>query len=537
MYNVMLVDDDFPVIEFWSQAIHWEQLGFCFIGGFESGYQALDMAKELVPDLLITDIGMPDMNGLELIQSIRKVNPRLQSIILSCHDDFNYAQQAVKLDVHDYLLKETLEPETMMIVLERVKERMIKESDRDQISKQIGKFANDNRSLLKTKFLREIINNPLTNYTAWSVKAKEFGINIEQFSYIPVLCYIDHYYEAKQKFISEDILLFAVENIIDEILVNKENGAVFGYDSRQYMLLFHCSDSIKVNVYEQMNRIMKQISDALNRYLKLDCCFIVGSICREFQDLKDNMTGLLDSRDRQFYISSGAIVKNEAHQFSNNDLFLHYSQAVEEFRMAFIHKDLNQMKEVASKWIAFIQDENFKPEMVREWTLKIMLEIKIGFSSQQGFQSSYSVETLHDSIVNIETLDQLHEFMIRFSKKIMTLMSRMPQYQKRTEIVKAQRYVMKHLDKKITLSDVAELLFLNPNYFSRMYKKETGENFIDYVTRLKIEKAKELLKHTDKTIEEISVLTGFENKSYFFKIFKNVVYVAPHEYRGTPEEK
>ena len=117
----MLVDDDYPVIEFLTGTIEWEQFGVTLQSTHENGASAFEKALEEMPDILITDIGMPKMNGIELTKRLKEINPNLQVVILSCHSEFEFAKQALKLQVQDYLVKDMFDPEDICEVVKKVK--------------------------------------------------------------------------------------------------------------------------------------------------------------------------------------------------------------------------------------------------------------------------------------------------------------------------------------------------------------------------------------------------------------------------------
>ncbi|WHZ03673.1 response regulator [Neobacillus sp. YX16] len=124
MYKVMLVDDDFPVIEMLSELIEWEKLGVTLHSTHENGKSAFEKASEEMPDILITDIGMPQMNGIELTKQLKEINPNLQVVILSCHTEFKFAKQALNLRVQDYLVKDMFDSEEFCQVIKKIVENL-----------------------------------------------------------------------------------------------------------------------------------------------------------------------------------------------------------------------------------------------------------------------------------------------------------------------------------------------------------------------------------------------------------------------------
>jgi two-component system response regulator YesN len=144
----------------------------------------------------------------------------------------------------------------------------------------------------------------------------------------------------------------------------------------------------------------------------------------------------------------------------------------------------------------------------------------------------YSAHTLNKEIAELDSLEQLQRWLTEYLHSLALLAGLGAGATVRPEVLEACRYVSLHLDKRISLEEVAEQLYLNPSYFSRMFKKETGENFIEYVNRMKLERAKELLDTTGHPIGKICEMLGYDNQSYFIKIFKAYTGATPVEYRG-----
>lgn len=160
MYNVMLVDDDYPVIELLSEAISWNELGLNLMGSYENGMSAWEEARSSPPDILITDIGMPKMNGLELSARIKEVKADVRIAILSCHNEFQYAQQAMRLNVQDYLLKDTLDPEELAQLLRRFKQAMDEEAQKGWERSRMIHLVDESKELRKEQSLKISYTSP-----------------------------------------------------------------------------------------------------------------------------------------------------------------------------------------------------------------------------------------------------------------------------------------------------------------------------------------------------------------------------------------
>lgn len=533
MYSVMLVDDDYPVLEYLLQVIPWQQLGLRLQGMYVNPLEALMQAKMEMPDILITDIGMPQISGIELIRQLKEMNGELSTIILSCYNDFQFAQQAVKLNVQDYILKETISPGMINCQLEQLCGRLDELRDIKKQRHQLKHILNDNRAELKQKIIVGTLNNPIWHREEWLESLKQYSVDLEANLYLAVLYNIERHAQTKKNLnMSDDMFMYAVENVMDEVL-GKTTGAVsFRYNVKTGFMLIPCRLTLKENGYNLVYDTLKQVQDSLGKYLRVKASFYLGERSRQPRELKANLLKLLNTLEHRFYLAEGFIGVIPEEGFTKADLFTYFSQALEEIKQLILQEDAQGMEDAAAKWMSYVEKHRFPPDMVKEWVLKLLLDMRVKFKSLQKFQTNYSVEVLHSTMIEIDNMNQLKSWMLMHLNEMLSQMGGIFEQSKRKEISKAQRYVEEQLHQKISLEEVANYLHLNSSYFSRLYKKETGLTFIEYVIRTKMNKARELLDNTDKTVEEISYLLGYDNKRYFVQLFKKEIGLSPLEYSG-----
>lgn len=532
MYKVMLVDDDYPVLEFLSFSIPWQELNLQLTGMFENGMDALGEAEREMPDILITDIGMPQMNGLVLIEKLLVRNPKLRTVIVSCLDDFEMARQAVRLGVNDYVLKESMQPQYMKEMLKKLCDQLDQERNARNQSEHWKHMVLENRSNVGETFLYDTVNRPILNEQEWYFKAEAAGITLHASEYTPVLCYVNRYLDTKKRFVSDQVLSYAMLNMIEEILRPIHGATVTRWNAKLYFLWFPISKSLKYNQFDEIEKALAAIQGALQQYLKVRTSFLFGYSCRWLSEVKASLLQLLKSVDVRFYLEEGRIYRQTSIDFSSEDVFVHYSEASRQFLHSLLEQNTEKAGETVAYWMEIMKQHHFPPQLVKDWVLKILYDMQFKLRAMQHFQTRYSIEVLHQTVAEIDTIDHLEAWVSRFMEEMIPHVSTIYLESKRPEMMLAKRYVEQHLDCKITLDDMAGELHLNPSYFSRLFKKETGENFIEYVTRMKVGRAKQLLQIAGKSIDEVADALGYDNKSYFIKIFKGLTGVTPGEYRG-----
>ncbi|ASA23006.1 response regulator transcription factor [Paenibacillus donghaensis] len=535
MYNVMLVDDDYPVIELLSETICWEELGFRLMGAHENGQIAWEHAQREMPDILITDIGMPQMNGLELSARIKELKPEVRIAILSCHNEFQYAQAAMRLHVQDYLLKDALDPEDLVQLLRRFKLSMDEENKAGWENSRLKHLFSGTRELRIEQSIKNFIQQPLLSPEKWRAEAAEFGLFAHGESCFPVIAYLEDYRHVKYRFTSEQTLHFALSNVMNEVLEGmKPSGLYVGYNVKSSFLLFSYKPGLQGNIHAEAAALLKTIQSTVFRVLKIHLSFITGEGCETPEGLKQRLNQLLTGEEQRFYLEHGAIAKCKppAPEGIRQNLFSYYDQASIELREVLLGRQPELAGAVSAKWISLIREQQYLSETVKDWMLKLLLDLKLKLHSLQSARPAYSADTLHKEIVDIDSLPALQEWMNNHLESIVAAKGAGAGACKRVEVTEACQYVSLRLGSRITLDEVADHLHLNASYFSRLFKKEMGVTFIEYITRLKMERAKELLDATHSTVGEICEQLGYDNQSYFIKTFKLHTGATPVEYRG-----
>lgn len=534
MYKVMLVDDDYPVLQLLSETIEWEQLGVSLQSTHENGASAFEKAMSEMPDILITDIGMPKMNGIELTKKLKNQNPNLKVAILSCHADFGYAQQALKLQVQDYLVKDTFDPDDLRKLILKFKDTLDEQNNKNIKHLQIQNMLDRNKESVKERFIKKTIEQPDINEINWIAEAKSLGLHLDQSGYIGSLAMIHNYSKVKEQYLSEDTLNFAIHNVVTEEMERCYPGAQhFQHGGRELFVFFPSSLILKRNALSEVSESMKRIQHALKKSLNVSLSFITGQGCKNMLEFKQELLQLISRNHQSFYMKPGTIAEMKNPQEApTEDLFSKYDEAAAEMRELIMLRDDNRITEYVNKWVIFLEEKQFPPELVKDWVLKLLLDLRVKLHALQLFRSQQTIEYMHNEIFEIQFLDELKTWLMSYFKSILSFVKEVYEQTKRKEILDAFKYVTVNIEKKITLDEVSSHLFLNPSYFSRLFKKEVGETFVEYVTKMKINRAKELLEQTADSVGKICERLGYDNQSYFIKIFKNYVGVTPIEYRG-----
>ncbi|HUC92852.1 MAG TPA: response regulator [Paenibacillus sp.] len=530
MINVILADDHFPVLEFLSKSIPWDDMGLKVVAQCADGVEALEQCRLGKTDILISDIGMPGMDGLQLITEAKAMHPDLQVVILSCHDEFQYAQRALKLGVTDYILKESLQPEELADILQRIKAEI---DDRSAVRDQamyLSRVVNQSGSAIKAGFIRNTISNPIVNEHKWLSEWKEFGLTDLSTPIMAVMVYPNRYLSLTERFETEQLMMYAFDNVLNEVIDRNGYGVSFQYSAKHVFILFPFPKTLKFSQYELIRGYLAKLLSSFHT-LGISVSAVTNeAVAATPYELKKSLTSLLSAADQRFYAPEGSIYKWVPFRTSNEDIFACYQKASDDFRKL-IAVESADYRMVVREWIQLLRDERFPAESVRAWLLKLVIDIEVKYKSLQYFDDGQSVQSLHTTVLNMESLFEVEDFLQSFVEEKIRLAGSLKGESRRREIYEAKKYVAARLHEKISMEEAALALHMNASHFSRMFKNETGETFIEYVTRLKMEKAREMLGHTDKSVERIGESLGYDNTSYFIKLFKNYSGHSPKEYR------
>ncbi|MGN8647491.1 response regulator transcription factor [Gracilibacillus sp. HCP3S3_G5_1] len=526
MYKVMLVDDDYPTIEFLSKTIDWERLGLELLSTHENGLQAFQHAKKKMPDILITDIGMPKMDGIELIKVLKKWRKDLQVAIISCHNEFSYAQQAIKLDVNDYILKESLNPEDIEDILITCKRRLDSDTSKVVEVKQLRHKVKMNADLENQKLLRQLVQGS-SNKLLDRLNQSE--------GYIPVHFYINDYYQVKKNFISDDTLQFAIYNIMREIIDKRLRNKVLciHYDQHKGFLFYPDHVTIKYDIFGELRGILIELQHALNQYLHIQVSFLIGHKCDKNR-IKSEIISLINSDQQIFFTRNSSIahLKVTSSTYHGQEIFDYYQDVTNDLKKAMFQRDLRLFKAKLSEWIDFCITKQYEPTVVKEWFLRMIFDLNMRLRTIPYFQSNYHVESIQEEFFLLNTIYEMRDWLNNYAEKCLKETTQQLKNNYHKDVVSACYYVADNIEKKLSLDEVADYLYLNASYFSRLFKKEMQITFVEYVKQRKVERAKELLELTNDSVGQICAQLGYDNQSYFIKVFKKLVGCTPLEYRG-----
>ncbi|WYP26511.1 AraC family transcriptional regulator [Alkalihalobacillus sp. FSL W8-0930] len=528
MYQIVLVDDDRLVTTFLEKMIPWEEYGFEVKAAFSDSMEAYAYLRSNSYDVLMTDIGMPRMNGIELITKIKEENASSCNIIISCHGEFEYAQQALKLKTFDYILKETMNEEDITDMLKKLKSHLDQQKQELFNKNKIRKYLSENHSVLKSTFFKRVIRESTNQSSNWRVEAEEqLGLSFPFDHYAVIHCYIDQHQLVADRFQDETLLKACITNIMEEALAERQEGVHLIYWNRSFFILYPLIERTSLAIIKQS---LKELQAKLQTCLKTTMTCTIHPIFEPQGEL-ERMKELIHHQDQRFHYSYGSIEEFQVKTFQKGSVFKSYTTDVEQVKTAILNKDSNKLDNWFAEQFHSDRVHQHSPEALKDWATMLTLDLKVSLNALHHFDRSSSFSVKSDRIQDAENIQDLELLMKDIFHTYMEQVNQIDSASQNEDIAKAKRYIYSNLHMKISLKDISAHLHLNSSYFSRLFKQETGQTFIEYVTTLKMEKAMGLLDNSTKTVEQISYDLAFDSKSYFIRTFKKYVGVSPKAYK------
>jgi two-component system response regulator YesN len=528
VYKVFLVDDEIVIREGIRDNVKWQNTGFIFLGEAPDGEMALPLIQETKPDILITDIKMPFMDGLQLSKIIRKTMPWIKIIILSGHDEFEYAREAIKIGVTEYLLK-PIASGALIEALDRVALQIEKETKEREDARKIKKQLEQNAFLLRDRFLEELTQGIIS--TPEIIEGcTRFNINIIAKYYLVAIYQIDRCDNNDISREGSDFL--KTQMLIDNIINEAEDIIKFKKSMEEIVLILKGDNA--TNLSERAYDLGQAIKYDVERSTCYKLSVSIGKVRERLQGVAQSYKDADKVRNSKYIygknkilsindVKSSTMAKKDFTKVEKNNVrdFIKYGSMSQVG--LFIEQHLSNLNAIKS------------PIYIHYLLLDVVLDASAIVNELCGKLEDLVPEVLNlDGIVaEIDSIERFKELLEHIIIKVMEYRESKAENKYGSIIIKAKGFIDTNFsDSNISLNSVAAYVNVSPSHFSTIFSQETGENFIEYLTKVRIKKAMTLLKMTAHRSAEIAYQVGYNDSHYFSYIFKKTVGMTPKEYRN-----
>lgn len=529
LYRIIIVDDEEEIRLGVKRKINWEEYGFEVVGDAENGQEALELAEKIKPDIIMTDIKMPFLDGLQLAEKIKYIMPSTKIIIFSGSDDLEYAHKAIKLNVSQYVLKPINSLELIEVLL-KLKEQLDKEYNEKKDIEVLKNYYKDTLPVIREQYLVSAIEGRITK-EHWEQEAKRLGLDFLEGKVVVATIGIDGKAFLEETY-NENVglVLISIKNIVDEIL-NKS----FKFISLPYLdkiiILFSLKDE------DEVIKIIRGISEAVRMFEVIFSTTISAGIGRIYEDVENIRYSYKSSEIALSYkqiLGLGRAIYIEDVEPNENIILVFEEEEEKRLNNTIKMLGKEEISEVYNDLFRKLEGELISLSKYRIYVMEIMTSILklISIYNLNVDEILGSKFNFNSYVDDLDSINEVRDFFIDKSIKINKKIKKERVNSSRLLIEKAKEYIEKnYMETDLSVESICSILHVSPTYFSSVFKKETEMNFVNYLTDIRLDRAINLLNTTDDKTYIIAGKVGYQEANYFSYVFKKKYGMSPSRYR------
>lgn len=526
-YTVLLVDDEEEVIQVIMRKINWESLGFSVIGYANNGVKALEMVEEFQPDVVMTDIRMPYMDGMELANRIKTEFPATKLLLFTGFDEFEYAKEAVHLEVEEYILKPVNSVE-LTEVFTQLKIKLDQEIDEKRNAQTLQKYYLESLPLLQANFYSTLIEGRI-HEPELQKYLNDYQLSFEG----PYFCCLVIHTSSSQipQNMTPMLVSTSVQKHAEERLGEKWNGKCFAYLGNTVLITELENESEVSELTDECDRFCRYIQ----KIIGADVTIGIGQACKNILELSQSYSSAREAVSyRIIYGASRAInIKEIAPQeVSSKEELTSDTELSNLFKMI----RMNSTEDIIEAVDKYLKEISFPQKSLLQYHISIMelVSALYRFAANNDIdvdEFSGDMRKLYSTLIDLNP-DALRKWLtsvsLSFREKVISARSKST----KSFVEKAMEYVHNnYADEELSLNVISEHLGVSNSYFSTVFKKETGNSFIGYLTDYRMDRASRMLLETNEKSYVVAKNVGYTDPNYFSYVFKRKFGVSPSKYR------
>lgn len=537
LYRIILVDDEEEVRKSIIKKIDWKSAGFQVVGDAENGQEALEKIEVLEPDVVLTDIRMPYMDGLTLSERIRQKYPSIKLVIFSGFDDFDYAKQAIKLNVIEYILK-PVNVEEMTAILKKIKKTLDEEIEQRRNITILRENYRKSLPIIREQFLNDLIRRripedeakeKLTDYMIPIIDAKKWVAAAVEVEYGQICR------EGAPSFHQEkELIPISVCQMMKELL-EKDWRVVFFTDPMEMKLVLIAAidqNRTQTGFITIMGNVCKEVW----RVLEIPVTVGIGRGCTRLTDMPLSYQSAVEALGYKAIVGTGnTIYINDVEPMSPGKLIWE-SQDEAELLAAVKFGPQERLIQAVENSLQRLNEAKVHASQIQIYMIRIinsmvrlMQQYDMDLSEVFGMEGGYQ-----EGIGKVLKQEVFGEWLMKTALRLNQVLSRERESSTQQIIEEAARYIQENYpDPELSVEKICRHLHMSPAYFSTIFKKETGQAYTAYLTEIRLKKAVELLTMTKEKTYVIASKVGYQEQNYFSYVFKKRFGVSPTKFRGS----
>ncbi|CAM3799864.1 MULTISPECIES: response regulator [Paenibacillus] len=511
--RILIVDDE-PLVRIGiKSAIDWEAQGVQIVGEAGDGEEALQQIADKDPDVVLLDIKMPKLDGIEVLRRVREQQLPVQIVVLSSFDDIAYVKEALKLGAFDYFHKPDMNERELTAMLRSIRE-------------QLGTSGTPAPPTVVTQGSRK----EQLLYEALQGKVQDLSeTSLEEGNMYIVLFKIKNYRTVIQRYTkeTESVLPSTVQNVVREML-SKEKEVEYLQLDVQHSCVFISNSEHKslLASLNRVNKLVQMISSALKRFVNIDIVLGVSDWFEGYSAIPAGYEQAAKALSHHFYHPDTSIFYYQHLRLQGESALKQADAYVSQMKSALREEENERFLELLSRWEAFLEQEECMEERDVRKVYEGLLFMIGGDDGavESGAEHSGGFEEIEDFRGLAAGYRKLFEDRLKQRQRLSN-----KGYSQLTRSI--MEYIEEHYAESLSLKLFGELLHVSPNYVSRLFKQEVGQGLFDYINELRIEKAKRLLRDYRYKIYDVAEMVGFHNQAHFAIVFQKYTGLSPKQYR------
>ncbi|MFD3258681.1 response regulator [Paenibacillus lentus] len=521
--KALLIDDEPLILNHLKNAIPWNELQIELVGTARNGVKGLELVVEFEPDIILCDIRMPLMDGLEFLQEIRRLGYGTEVIMLTGYQEFEYARLALQHGVKDYILKPINYAELEAAISKLADEVRSRRSEKRFAERQMKRMV----GLAHEKMMFDVLMGFTADVPRYLAAEDERG---DELRYALILVDLDGYAQRTVSWTEQERKLwnFAVRNVLQEAIPGQElQYVVVQMRQGEWCVLLQFERARYAVTSEQMHEWARQIQHAVREHIKLTVSLSWDQGPIEIRALSQTYMKL--QRGLMLYAGHEQLLPFTEEDLARDAASVSEWQLVEEITSGLKMYDKSKVEQGLERLKANLPHISEHSALGIEkflqygiiHLLREMRELDFMNSREEGMmwqhlQHSHNVKDLLNVITKLES----HIKELEINKKSSELL-----------MISAGEYIQRNLSTDIGVDDIANHLNISSSYFSHLFKNHYGETFVEYLRKQRMELAKTMLRLTSRSVTEVGTLVGYSDRRYFSKVFQRYTGVTPTEYR------
>ncbi|SET00031.1 two-component system, response regulator YesN [Natronincola peptidivorans] len=532
MIRVIIADDETRICKLIIKLIHWDKLDMLIVGTANNGIEALELIEKENPDIVITDIRMPGYDGLDMIEKAKKINNTLEFIIISGYGQFEYAKRAIEFGVKEYLLK-PINKEDLYKTLLKVGEHVKKNKYQSSLEKEYELILKNDANRIRESFLSNFLFYNSEGFKEYTIKEinENHHFHFQEGFFSIAALKLD--YRSK-----EDLgHIKTMMNEIVDMIKSKLQNITYEVDSirnkNNLYIVMNYNQKKKKQMEAVFLRVLEYFNQRISTAEKLEVTVALGEEVKELKDIAESFESAKLLIEDRILKGTRKIIKLDKIRTDNTEIEDVFSNFSKKFIKAVEVLDGDEVKKLLLNFKRDISFRNIRgtdlKRMINEIGSIYYITMKNNNMKIDHVPEDYT--KLKITIEDCNSIDGLFNLILNYITSSLSVISENKPHNHLRQIREAKKYIEENYMKNITLEDLGVHIGFSPSYFSSLFKKETGTSFIEYLSKVRVEKAKDLLKESDLRIQDICLMVGYHDAKYFTKSFIKHTGLKPNEYR------